>query len=169
MVKTLKEAAEFLDRTERAVERYVAQGKLSSRKEWRDFKDGRRRRVSIFEELELEQLKREMEAPKTRPKLVPPQPEQSEELMFVGGKTKYTLPALEFALAELFKSRGKSGEVSLTEKLLLTYDEATKVSGIPRVFLEAAVSDGRLRAVKDVDRRGIRIKRDDLNEFVRGL
>ena len=55
--------------------------------------------------------------------------------------------------------------VPLSEKLLLTVNEANQLSGYPRDSLYEAIHDGRLKALK-LGKRNFRLHKRDLEDFI---
>jgi excisionase family DNA binding protein len=58
--------------------------------------------------------------------------------------------------------------IRTTEKLTLTLAEAAELSNLSRGFLREAIAKKKLRGIRGAG-RGFRIKRTDLETFVRGL
>jgi excisionase family DNA binding protein len=59
-------------------------------------------------------------------------------------------------------------QIRTTEKLTLTLAEAAELSGLSRGFLREAIAKKKLKGIRGAG-RGFRIKRSDLETFVRGL
>jgi excisionase family DNA binding protein len=59
--------------------------------------------------------------------------------------------------------------INLSDKLLLSIPEASMLSGIPADKLRAAVKSRKLKAVQSVGRGLGKIKRSDLDAYVRKL
>lgn len=63
------------------------------------------------------------------------------------------------------KGQRRKHAVPLSEKLLLSVNEANQLSGYPRDRLYAAIHDGRLNARK-IGKRNFRVHRRDLEHFI---
>ncbi len=59
--------------------------------------------------------------------------------------------------------------INLSDKLLLSIPEASRLSGIPADKLRSAVNSGKLKAVKSVGRGLGKVKRSDLDLYVKKL
>jgi excisionase family DNA binding protein len=180
-----KEAAEFLELSEKTVERYKSSGKLSARMKRIVGADGKSRKVLDFNQSDLDRLKRELSGNVVFPELTD-RHAQTETQTDTDRQTQ--LDGANFANNELstvgqtqtanlfeviFKSLETISERNLRasdrfQKLMLTVDEAAAVSGLPKVFLDRAIKkDGALKATKIGGR--YRIKRQDLDEFINNL
>lgn len=169
-MKTKSEAAHFLGRTERAVERYKAEGKLSARTEKRKGSDGKMREVLLFDEGELQRLKDEINNPTkpARPLVIresaPGTAEPSGDLLtHLARLLSGQLPPL--SLTEGSKRQRRA--VPVESKLTLKLDEAAELAGLSANYLRGAIRGGQLKAEKRG--RGWNIKRADLDAFVKKL
>ncbi len=182
---TKEEAAQFLSKSTRAVERYVKAGKLTAR-----YEKNEKTSYAVYDENELESLKAELEgAPyPLRPaveavsngKHVSPAGSHSLALAatrsdadlaeFVGLVTA-NVGARLFAALEASK-HGERPLVSLSEldvKLVLGLSEASALSGLAKDRLAEACQTGKLKAQKNTIGRGWRVKRSDLDAYVKDL
>ncbi len=180
-----KEAAEFLELSEKTVERYKSSGKLSARMKRIVGADGKSRKVLDFNQSDLDRLKRELSGNVVFPELTD-RHAQTETQTDTDRQTQ--LDSANFANNELstvgqtqtanlfeviFKSLETISERNLRasdrfQKLMLTVDEAAAVSGLPKAFLDRAIKKaGTLKATKIGGR--YRIKRQDLDEFIKKL
>ncbi len=180
-----KEAAEFLELSEKTVERYKSSGKLSARMKRIVGADGKSRRVLDFNQSDLDQLKRELSGNVVFPELTDGHAQtktqtdtdrqtQPDTANFAGNEVSIYGQTQTANLFEvIFKSLETISERNLRasdrfQKLMLTVDEAAAVSGLPKAFLDRAIKkDGALKATKIGGR--YRIKRQDLDEFINNL
>lgn len=175
-----KEAADYLGCSVRAIERYVQQGKISV-----IYEKGKTRSVAMFDEVELESFKQQLERSLIKPVVEYRQtsPESQSELAIlnetpgevvgVDGLTKFngteTDPA-DFALdrlSSIIELLLHNQSVRVADKLLVTIGEAQKLTGLSREILMDAIAQGNLKAKKIG--KPWRIKKTDLESFVEKL
>jgi excisionase family DNA binding protein len=180
-----KEAAEFLELSEKTVERYKSSGKLSARMKRIVGADGKSRKVLDFNQSDLDRLKRELSGNIVFPELTDGHAQTetqtdtdrqtqldsanfaNNELSMVGQTQTANLFEVIFKSLETISERNLRASDRF-QKLMLTVDEAAAVSGLPKVFLDRAIKkDGALKATKIGGR--YRIKRQDLDEFINNL
>ncbi len=175
-----REAAEYLRKTERAVERYAVSGKLSVR-----YKPGKTRPVADYDEGELAKLKHDLENPSdVRPLVTSPDAADSPTPTNAVQLRQTTSQALErqasaegmqaFALmvADALRGaqtpgNGQAGEPSIADlahKLTLSLPEAARVSGLSANHLRGAIHDGKLKA--KIVGRGWKVKPEELRAYV---
>jgi excisionase family DNA binding protein len=174
-----REAAEFLGKTERAVERYAVSGKLSVR-----YKPGKTRPVADYDEGELAKLKHDLENPSdVRPLVTSPDAADSPTPTNAVQLRQTTSQALErqagaegiailsAAIRDALQGRQTPGNatgrwvsVELKDKLTLSFKEASRLSGVPESHLRIAYADGKLRGAKIG--RGVRVSPDALKAYV---
>jgi excisionase family DNA binding protein len=180
-----KEAAELLGVSEKTVERYKSSGKLSARLKRIVGADGKSRKVLDFNQSDLDRLKRELSGNVVFPELTDGHAQtktqtdtdrqtQIDGANFANNKLSTVEQTQTANLFEMiFKSLETISERNLRgsdrfQKLMLTVDEASAVSGLPKAFLDRAIKkDGALKATKIGGR--YRIKRQDLDEFINNL
>jgi excisionase family DNA binding protein len=153
-----KEAAEYLNVSERAIERYTAKGKLNV-----TYEKGRTGTVAIYDEAELKKIKAEMQKP-----AVPARSNSRDN----GDKLARVTPSglsLAQAIGQAIGERllQPNGNVPAESKLTLTLKEAASLSGLSRSWLVGAIHNKKLKAAKRG--RGWNVKRIDLDAYVRGL
>ena len=155
-----REAAEFLNLSTRAVERAVARGKLGVR-----YKKDKHGHVALFNPSELRRYKSGLEVPLPRRPFVEPvtpatpnTPEKQSPLM---------LGSIVTLSDSLNERAGDRLVVPLADKLTLSLSEASSLSGLSQEFLLQSIRKDKLKAFKH--KREWRIKRADLDSFVRGL
>ncbi len=165
---TKEEAAELLGVSTRAIERYTKQGRLSV-----TYEKGKTRSVAVYDRAELARLKEELkEAPyPMRPAVLPPV-ENSQALTTT--HPDRDVSEIVGILAAAFNQAQTSApaQPSLTDlavKMVLSLKEAAMLSGISRDRLIGAIDGKKLKASKDKIGRGWRVKRDDLDSYVKKL
>ncbi len=168
------DAANFLGKTERAIERYVKDGRLSAR-----YVAGKTRSVADFDEAELERLKHELDNPSdVRPALVvqtptnAEQPRQSATNALQRAGDEQGMAIFVSMLSDAMRAHEKQGNgkveqpsiADLSAKFSLSFGEASRLSGVPESHLRAAHADGSLRGAKIG--RGVRVTPDDVKKYV---
>jgi excisionase family DNA binding protein len=169
MPMTKQEAAEFLGVSVRTVEGYVERGKLTSR-----LVTGVRGRVSVFDEAELQKIKDERgEVVYSSPpgidnsrRTSPSQALQTRQSVALGQMLLDALQGLQT------QGKGIPARVSLADlshKLMLSLPEAAQLSGVPVEELRRAAKAGKLRMVSTAGRGFGKVKRTELESYVRKL
>ncbi len=185
---TKNQTAEALKVSPRAVERYVAAGKLAG-----FYERGKTGQVLMFDGAEVERFKAELNAPVQRGTVSPDTGRQSAtEAPTEGGATRSDSPdskalarlvggrtpegaALVQAVRVLAELAGATGgdrgrqapSVPVESKLLLSLAEAQALTGLSRQTLRGAIDEKKLKA-RQIG-RSWRIKRHDLEMFVEKL
>jgi excisionase family DNA binding protein len=159
MTKTKREAADFLGVKPRTLELYTQQGRLSVK-----YGKGQRGRVAQYDETELETLKHDLEqeaetAYPHRGALIA----KPHAGIATGSDSEQILKLLSAALSS---RQDGPPVVPIAEKLMLTIAEAAALAGLSRVELRAAIKEKKLQAIR---RRGFKIKRADLDSFIKNL
>jgi len=166
------EAAEHLQVSTRAVERYTAKGRLTPRYE----KDAGGRAVAVYDPEQVEKLRQEMQAathtPGPRPVTRIPDKADNRDNRDRGAALALTRAGKSPALAELVAAieaaRAQARPaVPIADALMLTLAEAAQLSRLSRNHLRAAITEGKLKA--RIIGRGWRVKRSDLDAYVRKL
>lgn len=166
-----KEAAQFLGVSEKTVSRYVSGGRL---------KASRVRGALDVSIEDLEALKEAIETPQPVPQksetgqdssvLVPLKSSPKSDPSNLVFDALARLLARELAQGDTPRQEGQSQPshgVPISEKLLLTLDEAAELSGLSAARLRAAIGEGTLQGAKIG--RGWKIKKSDLKIFVKDL
>lgn len=152
-------AAEMLSLSTRGIERAVRRGHLAV--EYRNSKHGRK---AWFRPADLERyrLHQEMKGPVGFIPGVPPQQPP-------GAPTIGTLvPMVEIPRHRKHpKNQPEGNPVPLQQRLTLTLQEASHLSGLPKNFLMTKVREGKLKTL--AIGRSTFVKRAELEEFVRSL
>jgi excisionase family DNA binding protein len=161
-----QEAAQFLDCSVRAVERYVQQGKISVR-----YEKGKTRSVASFDEVELERFKEELERSLIKPAFDEPRqmsPEPQLELAIFNDERGEVVGVDEIdRLSSIIELLLKGQSVRVADKLLLTIHEAQELTGLSREYLKDAIASGSLKSKKIG--KPWRIKKTDLDSFIENL
>jgi excisionase family DNA binding protein len=156
---TKQEAADFLGVTIRSIEAYAAKGKLTPAKA-----KGQRGDITVYDEKEIEALKREREQIQyvPRPETALTVPDRAGQNAIVRRRD-----VAEF-IALIESARTATPSIAdLAAKPLLKLDEAKMLTGLSRRTLREAIDTGKLRAKRIGS--AWRIKRDDLEQFIKKL
>lgn len=157
----LQEAATFLGRSERAVERYREAGRLSTRKVKEKGKDGRTREVNDYDAEELQSLKDELDNPSQviSPQVARVEPQDAPGALAPAG-------ALQF-LQELIQrqERGQAALVAVSDPwpVWMPRALALELAGLPATWFDAGVKKGELKPTGAG--RARRFHRDDVRAF----
>lgn len=166
-----EEAAKYLGCSTRAVERYAAAGRLRGH-----YERGKTGKVLVFDEADVEALKRELEAPQDKPVEARQEPPESPTGQGATGTLARRVEAPQLArnadlagfvaaLMEAAQSSDKARQsVPVEAKLLLTLVEAQQLTGLSRSTLREAVEAKKLKAQQIG--RAWRIKRSDLDAYI---
>jgi excisionase family DNA binding protein len=160
------DAAKFLGKSERAVQRYAAQHRLSVRYVPGDGS----RSVADYDEEELKKLKEELaQQPPARPAVAAAEPPPETGLQLAPDRRAGSLAELLEQLQEASeKITGDAPRVAVESKVFLTRREACALAGVGPARLAAAIRAGELSARKGLG-RGDRIKRADLEKWAEKL
>jgi excisionase family DNA binding protein len=171
-----KEAAAFLGCSERAINRYISKRQLSVK-----YEQGKHGAEAIFDKEELKSFK----AARTSPLSYSPAVEKNSNTRQDSPDRTDTLATVNpSALAPVIETLGASiiehifskfqamkesdsASVPTNERLTLTLDQASSLSGLSKGFLRAAIHSRKLKAAKRG--RGWNIKRMDLDVYVKKL
>lgn len=165
-----KQAAELLDVSPRSLERYTTQGKISV-----SYKHGKTGAEAVYDEAELHRFKAEIEGQTyaARPAVAPAE-NASQALATTIRATGLTeaVGAFRGELIDTLRSlrpgdQAGTPSVSIGEKIMLTLADAAALSSLSRNHLSEAIHAGKLKA--KIIGRGWRIKRDDLDAYVKKL
>jgi excisionase family DNA binding protein len=156
-LKSKREAAQMLGVSTRAIERAVRRGQLAV--EYRDSKHGRK---AWFRSAALNRYREHQEARGTVgfTSGIPGHPP--------GGPMVGTLiPMVEAGPQRRKGQDQETNPVPVADRLVLTVEDAVRLSGLPRTFIVENIKKGRLKSIAIGKRHYV--KRADLNEFVHGL
>ncbi len=160
-----KEAAEYLGISPRMVENYVNKGELSVRKE-----RGATGDIAVYDERELRALKAKIDARRApRGMVIREGSESPEAEARTDSQPSQALArrADLTAFVEMLQKVSPAVAVPVADKLTLSLDEAARLSGLSRNHLRQAIEEKKLKA--RIIGRGWRVKRDDLDIYVRKL
>jgi len=160
-----KEAAEHLGVSTRLVEKYASEGRLGEV----IYVRGRTGKQAEYDHASVEKLKAELDTPDT----ALTQHRTPDARLFVGQlvealerREQANIEALR-GLLEGGSDKPRSASIRVSEKILLTIDDCRMLTGLSRQTLRQAIADGKLKS--GLIGRAFRIKRDDLNEFIKKL
>jgi len=175
-------AANYLGISVRSLERYMSQGRVEVRYERSD----KTRPKAAFEKEELERFRGELETPSIRPTVDSDTSRHAEDEKGAGegesdqGELRHTPPDLPVALdgngsaalvgvlveaiERVIEQQGRAIALSPDRKLLLSLREVQSLTGLSRVKLRQAVSEGKLKA--QIIGRGWKVKRSELDRYV---
>jgi excisionase family DNA binding protein len=161
---TKEDAAAFLGVSTRAIERYTSSGRLSVR-----YEKGKTRPRAIYNKEELIQLKAELENPSLiRPQVQQPGASNNQSLAIAPTKPDTQFAEFVGVVASAFEqARSHHVIVPLADKLTLNLQEAAALSGLSKQRLRDAIREKKLKA--QIIGRGWRVKRDDLEAYIKKL
>jgi excisionase family DNA binding protein len=165
-----KEAAEYLGISTRSVENAVAAQKLSVR-----YEKGKTGDQAVFDEAELRRYKADLDgrrAPRATVERISHESAEGEPRSLVRLSDVQPISELALALKSLSESLqtqeiGKQITINLADKLMLSLAEASVLANVSKGHLREAIGAGKLKA--KIIGRGWRIKRDDLEGYVKKL
>lgn len=157
-----KEAAEYLNVSTRAIERYTSKGRLTPK-----YEQGRTGPAPVYDQAQLDELKKEMDAPAQHQPVMRDKPAKSDK-----GDSATTALARRVDLSAFIEAiqstRSSQPSISdLSAKLLLKLDEAAQLTGLSRGHLREAINAGKLKA--RIIGRAWRVKRTDLDAYIKKL
>ncbi len=176
MPKITKDAAaRILNTNPRTVERYTKQGRLSA-----TYEKGRTRPVPMFDDGEVRALAEQLKHPASSPMVMPTLTDNADPSVAIRPsqalQTRQGI-ALGQILLDALQGRQTPGitipaRVSLADlshKLMLSLPEAARLSGVPIEELRKAAKAGKLKMVKNAGRGFGKVKRTELEAYVRKL
>jgi len=159
-LKSKREAAQMLGVSTRAIERAVRRGQLTV--EYRESKHGKK---AWFRPAALNRYREHQEARGTVgfTSGIPGHPPGT------GPMVGTLIPMVEVD-PQRRKGHDQDQEINpvpVAERLVLTVEDAVRLSGLPRTFIVENIKKGKLKSITIGKRHYV--KRADLNEFVQGL
>jgi excisionase family DNA binding protein len=145
-------AASFLNVSVRTLQRWTKQGKISIK-----YKHGKSGATADYNEQELATFKEELENTTYTPATA-----ENQALAPVNRGAEQLL-----ALLDKLRPEAAKPTVSVADKLILDLKEAQELTHLSRADLVTAIKTGKLKGSKRG--RGWKIKRAELDEFVRNL
>ena len=163
-----KEAADYLGISTRALERYVSLARIGVR-----YEKGKTGDQAVFDDGELRQFKAEIDkrkAPRAGVVVDTIESPEAEPRQLARLSDVAPLALIERMTAALEALKPDSSHalaVPIADKVMLTLPEAAALTSLSRGHLRAAIREGKLKA--RIIGRGWRVKRDDLNAYVKKL
>jgi excisionase family DNA binding protein len=154
-----KQVAASLSITTRQVETYASQGRLGEVTYIR----GRTGRQAVYDEAEVALLKLELESPD---RVLALMPRRDAAGLIAPEHRERFIAALE-ALTKGANRRGGGFGASISEKIILTLNDAVALTSLSKLTLREAIKAGKLKA--RIIGRGYKIKRSDLDAFAAEL
>jgi excisionase family DNA binding protein len=159
-----KEAAEFLNCSERAIERYVKAGKISCR-----YEKGKTRSVAVFDQSELEKLKGEGEAVRPAFEVYEPESRQTTTVEDSGLAILHNEPVGIVGIDDISKLSAMvelllSNQIKVSDKLALNLNDCSQLTGFSKGILRKAIANGQLKS--KIIGRSWRVKRADLEAYI---
>jgi excisionase family DNA binding protein len=143
-----KEVSEFLSVSTRIVEKYASEGRLGEV----TYVRGKTGKQAQYDREAVENLKRMLESPDTS--LATKSPDAR-------------LFAAQLVEALINREQPRSEAIRTSEKILLNLNDCRLLTGLSDANLRDAVHDGRLKG--KIIGRGWKIKRQDLDKFIKNL
>jgi excisionase family DNA binding protein len=161
---TKEDAARILSATPRTVERLASKGKLSV-----TYEKGATRDVPMYDEDEVKRLAEQPRAA-AQPAVVTTAQEPSQAIATRGDNGDNVLSqAVAFLLNQEHKRLTDPAPTvsDISHKLMLTLKEASQLAGLSRDHLRGAIESKKLKG--RIIGRGFKVKREDLEQYVRKL
>jgi predicted site-specific integrase-resolvase len=158
-------AAQFLDISEKTLERLVKSGEISSKLE-----KGKTRDIVVFDDEELKTFKEKRESAKHRPAYDSPAQNSLSLMPTKEDNLDRQMQTISFTpiITAIESLADAQRMVFLQNKPLLNMSDSALVSGLSVTFLEKAVRDGKLKTFAGL--RGSKvIRRTDLEKFITNL
>jgi excisionase family DNA binding protein len=154
-----EEARKELGISVRSLQRLVQSEKISVR-----YKRGESgKQEAIFNPEEIENYKRGRDAEIIKPSVATTRDTALARSDMATGDTSLARNVIE----TIFNLGLQKPAVAIADKPLLKLDEAAALTGLSRQFLRQAIEDGKLKG--RIIGRGFRVKRGDLDEFIKKL
>ena len=169
----IDDAAKYVDISRRNFERM----NISSREEIREAKDGKKRKVRVYDKAELDRVKAERENPSHKPSIVTTITDnpasqvvtvsdlQTFAGLIVEAFQKENQKLLNPAVEE--KSKKPVDISNFKDKLILNFAQALAYSGLPKDELKKALDDKKILGKKPKEKGIWKINRSSLDEFCR--
>lgn len=169
----IDEAAEYVGVSRRSFERM----NVSSREELRAAKDGKKRKVRVFEQTELDRVKAERESPTHTPALVTTTNDKTDsqvvtrsDLQSFGqliveainqGQQKLLAPMVE-------EQKKKQIDISsYKDKQIFNFNQALHYSGLPKDELKSALEEKKILAKRKTEKSPYQIYKNSLDAFIK--
>ncbi len=166
----IDDAAQYVGISRRNFERM----NISSREEFREAKDGKNRKVRVYDQAELDRVKAERESSLAKPSLVKTINDDPESQVVTRSDmqdfTRALLGALEQRLlpaAESDRDKKHIDVSSFKDKQILNFAQALAYSGLPEGDLKKALKDKTIKGKKTSKNGTWKIYRISIEEFCR--
>jgi excisionase family DNA binding protein len=159
-----KEAAEYLGVSTRLVEKYASEGRIGAV----TYVRGRTGKQAEYDRQAVEKLKATLDTPDTALAARTPEARLFAALLaeILERREQANIEAIR-GLLKGGSDKPRSASVRLSEKLLLTINDCRMLTGLSRQILRQAIRDGKLKG--GLIGRSFRIKRDDLDRYIKKL
>jgi hypothetical protein len=169
----IDDAAKFIGISRRNFERM----NISSREEFREARDGKKRKVRVYDKAELDRVKAERESPSHKPSLVTTTSDNPSSQvvtisdlkvfaeMLLDGLQKETQKLLTTATEE--KHKKVLDVSSFKDKQILNFAQTLAYSGLPEDELKRALKNKKITGRKTSEKGTWKIYRISIDEFCR--
>jgi DNA-binding transcriptional MerR regulator len=161
---TKLEAAEFLGVSTRAIERYTTKGQLSVQYD----KQGHAQYLAS----DVKQLKVQMAAKAEAPKAIARRDPAPKLTRSMANLSELLVPIISESVTQaIHAAQPAAPPVSLSEKLMLTLNDAASLSGLSKaILLDAIRTKNRAKKLKAQKLgKGWKVKRADLESYIKKL
>jgi excisionase family DNA binding protein len=155
-------AATFLGVSTRTLQRYTTQGKIAVA-----YKHGKTGAEADYDESELRRFKEQQESITYQPAQATLAGDEQSLALAPFQRENAAIAGAAVAAAILERLQPSKPSVPLESKPLLKLDEASILTGLSRQILREAIEANKLKA--KIVGRAWRIKRDDLDQFLKKL
>jgi hypothetical protein len=168
----IDDAAEYVGISRRNFERM----NIGSREEIREAKDGKKRKVRVYDKAELDRVKLERETPSHKPSLVATtDANQSQKPITLSDLEDFKRLFVDTIIRENRKilaltdgeTKKKIDISSFKDKMILNFAQALAYSGLPEADIKKGLKDGKILAKKTSQNGTWKIDRISLEEFCR--
>jgi excisionase family DNA binding protein len=159
-----KEAAEYLGVSTRLVEKYASEGRIGEV----TYVRGRTGKQAEYDRQAVEKLKAALDTPDTAIAARTPDARlfAAHLVEILERREQANMEALR-GLLKGGSDKPRSASIRVSEKILLTINDCRLLTGLSRQRLRQAIDDGKLKG--RLIGRGFRIKREDLDGFIKKL
>jgi len=166
----IDDAAQYVGISRRNFERM----NISSREEFREAKDGKNRKVRVYDQAELDRVKAERESSLVKPLLVRTTDDNPVSQVVTRSDMQDFTRALLGALDQRFLTAGEPEKSkkhidisSFKDKQILNFAQALAYSGLPEGDLKKALKDKKIKGKKTSKNGTWKIYRISIDEFCR--
>jgi hypothetical protein len=169
----IDDAAKYVDISRRNFERM----NIGSREEIREAKDGKKRKVRVYDKAELDRVKLERETPSHKPSLVATtDANQSQKPITLSDLEEFKRLFVDTIIREnkkvlaLTDGETKKKKIDIStfkDKMILNFAQALAYSGLPEVDIKKGLKDEKILAKKTSENGNWKIDRVSLEKFCR--